>query len=259
MTAPPGRPAALKRLLAGTAAVLAALAAASSLVRPRHDAAQTGSTAPSDDDRSRTGADVSSSESGMRPARDGDALAVAASPAGGAAPQAPAAAVSPMDPTAARTLAAEIERQDDHVTALELAQWIRDRKSGLRVLDVRSDSEFAVYHIPSAEHVPLVALPGLAPIDGETLVLYSEGGAHAAQGWVLLRANGHRRVYFLSGGLLDWMEDVMSPTLPSDTSRARIAALSRYFGGVPRAGTVPLSSEPVTAAAAVARARRRGC
>jgi rhodanese-related sulfurtransferase len=162
----------------------------------------------------------------------------------------------------ARALAAEIEHEDDHVTALELAQWIRERKPGLRVLDVRSDSEFAAYHIPSAERMPLTALASLAPAPGETLVLYSEGGAHAAQGWVLLRANGHRDVYFLRGGLLDWMEDVMSPALPADTSAARIAALSRYFGGVPRAGVAPLpttTNVAPTAGAAVARLRRRGC
>jgi rhodanese-related sulfurtransferase len=164
------------------------------------------------------------------------------------------------------SLAHEIEHEDDHVTALELAQWIRERKAGLRVLDVRSDSEFRAYHIPSAERMPLPALATLPPREGETLVLYSEGGAHAAQGWVLLRANGHRQVYFLRGGLLDWMDEVMSPSLPTDTSRARVSALSRYFGGVPRAGAVPLPASsssppppPATAASAVARIRRRGC
>jgi rhodanese-related sulfurtransferase len=162
----------------------------------------------------------------------------------------------------ASTLAAEIEHEDDHVTALELAQWIRERKPGLRVLDVRSDSEYASYHIPSAERMPLTSLATLAPRSDETLVLYSEGGAHAAQGWVLLRANGHRNVYFLRGGLLDWMEDVMSPALPADSSRARIAALSRYFGGTPRTGLAPVptaGATRVTAASAVARMRRRGC
>ena len=162
-------------------------------------------------------------------------------------------------PTAA-DLARQIENEDDHVTALELAQWIRERKPGLRVLDIRTEKEFAAYHIPSAERMPLGSLAALEPGDAETLVLYSEGGAHAAQGWVLLRSAGHRNVYFLRGGLLDWMEDVMSPSLPADTSRARIAALSRYFGGVPRAGAVPLTGAPTTgAAAAVARVRRRGC
>ena len=166
---------------------------------------------------------------------------------------------SAVTPSAVSALAAEIEHEDDHVTAVELAQWIRQRKPGLRVLDVRGDSEFRAYHIPSAERLPLTALAALAPTDGETLVLYSEGGAHAAQGWVLLRASGHRRVYFLRGGLLDWMDDVMSPALPNDSSRATAAALSRYFGGVPRAGAVPLPTSSATTATAVARVRRRGC
>src|SRR5947208_730446 len=66
----------------------------------------------------------------------------------------------------ARQLAGEIQREDDHVTALELAQWIRDRKPGLRVLDVRTDSEFAAFHVPSAERMPLESLVTLRPDAG---------------------------------------------------------------------------------------------
>jgi rhodanese-related sulfurtransferase len=107
-------------------------------------------------------------------------------------------------------LAKQIEREDDHVTALELAQWIKDRKPGLRVIDIRSDSEFTEMHIPGAERLPLEKLASLKPKGDETLVLYSEGGAHAAQGWVLLRSAGFEKVYFLKGGLLDWLDDLMS-------------------------------------------------
>ena len=165
----------------------------------------------------------------------------------------------------AATLASEIEHEDDHVTARELAEWIRANKPGLRVIDVRTDSEFAAYHIPSAERMSLPQVATRAPAAGETLVLYSEGGAHAAQAWVLLRARGHEHVYFLRGGLLDWMDDVMSPVVAGD-SAARISALSRYFGGVPRAasgapGIAPVLPATTTAASvsAVERVRRRGC
>ncbi|MFL5606814.1 MAG: rhodanese-like domain-containing protein [Gemmatimonadaceae bacterium] len=177
-------------------------------------------------------------------------------------------------------LASEIQHEDDHVTAIELAQWIKDRRPGLRVLDVRSDSEFADYHIPTARRLPLESLATLEPTPDETLVLYSEGGAHAAQAWVLLRALGHSHVYFLRGGLLDWMDDVMNATLPSspDSASTRAAALSRYFGGTPHvrfstdssatpaSEAKPTSVSPAkparnapTATEAVARLRRRGC
>ena len=167
----------------------------------------------------------------------------------------------------AATLASEIEREADHVTARELAAWIREGKKGLHVLDVRSDSEFTAYHIPSAERASLNEIVAREPQPGETLVLYSEGGAHAAQAWVLLRAAGHEHVYFLRGGLLDWMDDVMNPVVSGD-SAADVAALSRYFGGVPRAGTesaVPLASTTGTTRATpprenvIERVRRRGC
>ena len=165
----------------------------------------------------------------------------------------------------AAALAHDIEHEDDHVTAVELAEWIRGRKPGLRVLDVRADSDYAAMHVPGAEHVSLAELATMKPVGNETLVLYSEGGAHAAQGWVLLRSLGFTKVYFLRGGFLDWMTDVMSPSLPdssgnavADSTRAHVAALSRYFGGVPHFGHSLFGADS-TASQAVARIRRRGC
>jgi rhodanese-related sulfurtransferase len=165
----------------------------------------------------------------------------------------------------AAALARDIEHEDDHVTAVELAEWIRNRKPGLRVIDVRSDSEFASYHVPAAERKSLGELATMKPAENETIVLYSEGGAHAAQGWVLLRSLGFTKVYFLRGGFLDWMSDVMSPSLPdssgnatADSTRAHVAALSRYFGGVPRFGRAANGAD-TSASQAVARIKRRGC
>ncbi len=162
-------------------------------------------------------------------------------------------------------LANDIEHQADHVTAEELGEWIRARKKGLRVIDVRSDSEFAEFHVASAERVALTDLAKLKPAADETIVLYSEGGAHAAQGWVLLRALGHQHVYFLRGGVLDWMEDVMNPVLPERTGIAKTdslieqrSALSKYFGGVPRTGAVALP-EAGSARALITKTKRRGC
>ena len=227
----------LKRTLAGLALLLSVLAAADGMNKPqRTQRAQ------------RNGNDNNM----LLPSSASSVPSVVSSAVHAAAEKTPDVAM----------LARQIEHEDDHVTALELAQWIRDRKPGLRVLDIRTDSEFSAYHIPSAERMPLTTLATMPPNERETLVLYSGGGAHAAQGWVLLRTNGHRNVYFLRGGLLEWMDDVMSPALPTDSSRARVAALSRYFGGVPRVGEVPTpttNASPATAAAAVAKARRRGC
>lgn len=148
-------------------------------------------------------------------------------------------------------LAQTVAREEDHVTALELAQWIKERRPGLRVLDVRSPEEFERYHLPTAERLPLDSLSTVAFHADDTLVLYSEGGAHAAQAWVFLRALGYRKVYFLRGGLYEWLEQVMNPTLADTTAAARdafarAAALSRYFGGVPRSDIRPPTEESIT-------------
>lgn len=122
-------------------------------------------------------------------------------------------------------VAAQVAREEDHVTARELAAWIRARKDGLRVIDLRSREEFAAHHLPAARPATIedVVKTRFAPDD--TLVLYSAGGAHAAQAWVLLRAAGHERVYFLRGGHREW-----TALLQSDPE-ARA-----YFGRAPESG-----------------------
>jgi len=146
------------------------------------------------------------------------------------------------------------------MTAVELAEWLRARRPRLRVIDVRTASEFAAYHIPGAEHVPLDRLAATRFADDETVVLYSELGVHGAQAWVVLRALGARRVFFLRNGLHEWLDDVMSPTIAADAPAeaqagfAHTAELSRWFGGTPRrvSSSAAGSEEmPVT--------RRRGC
>lgn len=157
-------------------------------------------------------------------------------------------------------LAGQVERAEDHVTALQLAEWIKERRPDLRILDLRSAAQYDSLHIPGAERVPLDSLPFLELPRRGTVVLYSEAGAHAAQGWVFLRALGVTDTYFLRGGIYEWIDQVLSPTLAVDATPAervvyaRASALSRYFGGTPQAG-VPR----VEQVKSVARLKRRGC
>jgi rhodanese-related sulfurtransferase len=164
-------------------------------------------------------------------------------------------------------VATAVEREEDHVTAIELARWIRDRKPNLDVVDLRGAGEFQGYHVPSARNLPLPQLIAAPPFaKGDTLVLISDGGAHAAQAWVLLQALGYRDVYFLRGGLAEWLDDVMSPAAASP----EVAELSRYFGGSPRATDARSPSSAATSPTAtaapaaplrerIAAMRRRGC
>ena len=152
-------------------------------------------------------------------------------------------------------LARIVESEDDHVTALELAEWIKEGRPNLRIVDVRDSASYESYHLPRAERIALRELSTARFGKSETIVLYSDGGAHAAQGWVFLRALGFERVYFLRGGVLEWLDEVMNPVVSeaiADSAKAdRAAEISRYFGGVPRSSaSVPADATPV---------RRRGC
>lgn len=163
-------------------------------------------------------------------------------------------------------LARVIASGEDHVSALELARWIRDRKPRLRVIDVRGPDAFAAYSIPTAENIPIDRLARAAFAKDEIVVLYSEGGAHAGQAWVLLRAMGLTNVFFIAGGMVDWHEEVMAPTLAADASEEQTrvfeatAELSRYFGGEPQVGPAlgQAAAEPRETRARIV-VRRRGC
>jgi rhodanese-related sulfurtransferase len=161
----------------------------------------------------------------------------------------------------AAAIAAEIDREADHVDPLELATWIRDGVPGLRVIDVRHDVEAGAYVIPGAESVPLDSVPMLRIAPDARVVLYSDGGTHAAQGWVLLRALGHRNVWVLRDGLAAWEDEVLHPVAPAHDAPApmrdrfaRARAVSLWFGGRPRTdGEADGERRPATQA----RPRRR--
>jgi hypothetical protein len=151
-----------------------------------------------------------------------------------------------------RELALVVEQEVDHVTAPELAAWIVEGRADYRLIDLRSAEEYAAYHIPTAENVPLSGLADYPLLRTEKVVLYSEGGIHSAQAWMLLRAQGHESAYMVLGGLEAWKDEVLYPALPADAGpqqRARFeraAALAQFFGGQPRAdGAAAATAAPV--------------
>ncbi len=178
----------------------------------------------------------------------------------------------------APALAADIEAERDHISAVDLAERIVRGDATLHVFDLRPPSEYAQFHVPGAQHATIEDLLGRRFSPGATIVLYSEGGTHAAQAWVLLRLAGHDRVLFLREGIYEWIARVHEPRLATDATTAeraqfeRAAELSRFFGGVPlmnvpRADVaVGYWSEgeqgeraPDATRQAVASIRRRGC
>jgi rhodanese-related sulfurtransferase len=156
-------------------------------------------------------------------------------------------------------LAAIVQKEVDHVSVQELAGWIVQGKSDYRLIDLRDGEAYAAYHIPSAENLAITDLPGDTLNRNEKIVLYSEGGIHSAQAWFLLEAQGFQGAYILRGGLDEWNDRILYPTLPANATPRQQAAfekdrqLSAFFGGTPRLGGAPQeTAAPLPAAPAAA-------
>lgn len=145
-------------------------------------------------------------------------------------------------------LATIVDSKVDHVTVQELADWIIQGRTDYRLIDLRSESEYAAYHVPTAENVPVAQLPGYGLGRNEKIVLYSEGGIHSAQAWFLLRAQKYQGAYILFGGLEAWKDEVLYPVAPAVATPQRNAAfertaqVARFFGGGPRAASAAADS-----------------
>jgi rhodanese-related sulfurtransferase len=159
-------------------------------------------------------------------------------------------------------LSEELAGGEPLVDAITVAEWIRDRRP-VDLVDVRDSSAYIRFAIPTARRVPLDRL-GRAEIEDDLpVVLYDDGSGQAVRGWLLLRRLGHDDVRILGGGVVGWVDGVLSPVLPAGTpeERARyerVAEVSRYFGGLPEVGEPPPAPER-SADEAVRLLSRRGC
>ena len=152
----------------------------------------------------------------------------------------------------AKELALAVDTQADHVDALDLADWIIERRSDYRLVDTRTEAEFQGYHIPGAENITVAGLADAPFGRHEKIVLYSDGGIHSVQAWLLLRAMGFKGVYILKGGLQEWTDQVVFPALsenptPAERTRdERLKYVSAFFGGKPRTGGAAGPAGPPT-------------
>ena len=180
-------------------------------------------------------------------------------------------------------LALAAQRGADQVGPTELADWIVAGRSDYRLIDLRDEAAFAQYRIPASERIAIGGLLDAGLARNETLVLYAEDGVKASQAWFLLKANGYKGVFILTGGLEGWKSGVLFPHLvegtgpevqrENDLLRARAARfggtpLAPGSGGAAVAAAAPLPSLPQVAAPAppsaggkpaAARKKREGC
>jgi hypothetical protein len=153
--------------------------------------------------------------------------------------------------------------KDIAVTPVDLAARIRDREPGLVILDVRGEHFDAGLAVPGAVPVEPGQAADWPMMDAAHVVVYGIDDALSRGARTEASGAGRADALYLEGGLAGWVEDVLEPVLPEpvtaqdSATNARIADLSRYYGGRPRVGVARDTAR--SAEAAVQRARRRGC
>lgn len=91
----------------------------------------------------------------------------------------------------------------------ELLELMHDHLVRLRIVDVRDEADFNLFHLADAERVTCAALRGDwghgLPV-GTIVVIVGNDEARAEASWRMLTARGVANVYVLAGGLNLWMQ-----------------------------------------------------
>jgi len=97
------------------------------------------------------------------------------------------------------------------ITPAELFKTVYNQNVNLIMLDVRSESDYNLYHINGALNVPLDKLPRVIPDllteppANSVFVLMSNDETAATQAWKQLVASAIPNVYILEGGVNNWI------------------------------------------------------
>lgn len=99
------------------------------------------------------------------------------------------------------------------VDAPELAGWVNEKQSNMRVIDVRGMAEIEAGTVSGAEAIPLHTLPvRVGEFSREDkLVFICRSGARSAQACMFLQQQGFENVYNLRGGMIGWVQSGLTP------------------------------------------------
>jgi len=106
----------------------------------------------------------------------------------------------------------QLENRDVYVHPMEVAELTRDTAVYTRVLDVRSEAHFNLFHLRNSRHTALHELrdpefiKAMKSAPGNRVVFtVSNDEARAARAWKLLVAQGVSNVYIVEGGINGWL------------------------------------------------------
>ncbi len=136
-------------------------------------------------------------------------------------------------------IATLVESEKDHFAPLELAEKLYAGNK-IRLIDLRDSVSYVQQHIFNSERMSLQQLLNGGIKRNEIVVLYSEGGIHASQAWILMKMKRFDSVFTLLGGFSGWKKEILYPELNAGATEEELKIIehrkliSLFFGGEPK-------------------------
>jgi hypothetical protein len=122
------------------------------------------------------------------------------------------------------------------VSVLSLAEQIKSREP-LVLVDLREPDLYDEFHLPTAVSMSLNEIQEKGLPEGKTYVFYSGDDLLTRHLWISLPQEAKRRSSVLYGGVHDWYNHLLYPTLPlvahgeDSVMTEKVNALTRFYGG----------------------------
>lgn len=144
-------------------------------------------------------------------------------------------------------LEARIKAREIQIDPAELLDIIYNNNIGVRILDIRDETDFNIFHIADSEHVSMAWISNpkwVKNLPEETvLVLVSNDEKRATLAWKLLTTQKVINLYILEGGINHWLNIYgPEPDLTASPQPDGDDTLRHYFNTA--LGEKNMASEP---------------
>jgi len=104
------------------------------------------------------------------------------------------------------------ESNPDEVTVHEMKKALDDKKSGIKVIDVRDPDEHQICHVKGVELFPLGSLPqNFTSLDpNQQIYIHCKSGMRSMKALKFLREQGFKYVKSVKGGINAWSDEIDS-------------------------------------------------